>query len=258
MPLERSQNRVAQPKLLSAGAQRPMSQPSLACQIAPALDTDEDLQALYNWVDEIPLSRPKRNISRDFADGVLFAEVVNHFFPRLVEMHNYSSANSHTQKMYNWNTLNQKVLKKLGYQIHQQDLEDVIKAAPGAIERVLAMLHSKVDLAANRQLKVAVPRASSQGPTGRPPAPPGVSPSERSSVAGSARGQEASPMPPRMQKMQMEVDTELLLEKEQAIAELREMVGIMTEKIKKLEQLVRIKDSKIEALTQKLQKHGLA
>lgn len=37
--------------------------------------------------------------------------------------------------------------------------------------------------------------------------------------------------------MQMEVDTELLLEKEQAIAELREMVGIMSEKIKKLEQL---------------------
>lgn len=196
---------------------------SLQCLIAPALETDEDLQALYNWVDEIPLSRPKRNISRDFADGVLFAEVVNHFFPRLVEMHNYSSANGYTQKMYNWNTLNQKVLKKLGYQIHQQDLEDIIKAAPGAVERVLAVLHSKVDLAANRQLKVAMPRASSQGTPGRPPAP--VPGSGGSSVAGSARGQEASPMPPsRMQKAQLEVDTELLLEKEQAIAELREMV----------------------------------
>ena len=26
------------------------------------------MQEVYNWVDEIPLSRPKKNISRDFAD----------------------------------------------------------------------------------------------------------------------------------------------------------------------------------------------
>jgi hypothetical protein len=31
--------------------------------------TDEELKPLYQWVDEIPLSRPKRNIARDFADG---------------------------------------------------------------------------------------------------------------------------------------------------------------------------------------------
>jgi hypothetical protein len=67
-------------------------------------------------VDEIPLSRPKRNIARDFADGgeqnglreagmvcinsrdtnivlcavaVLLAEVVANYFPKLVELHNY-------------------------------------------------------------------------------------------------------------------------------------------------------------------------
>ena len=32
---------------------------------------DDDLQLLYTWIDEVPLTRPKRNISRDFADGVL-------------------------------------------------------------------------------------------------------------------------------------------------------------------------------------------
>ena len=31
--------------------------------------TDEELQRVYCWVDSIQLSRPKRNISRDFADG---------------------------------------------------------------------------------------------------------------------------------------------------------------------------------------------
>lgn len=37
--------------------------------------SDDDLTRLYTWVDEIKLSRPKRNIARDFSDGVLVAEV---------------------------------------------------------------------------------------------------------------------------------------------------------------------------------------
>jgi len=31
---------------------------------------DEDiLQQIYTWIDEVPLSRPKKNIARDFSDG---------------------------------------------------------------------------------------------------------------------------------------------------------------------------------------------
>ena len=56
--------------------------------------TEDDLQVVYNWVDEIPLSRPKRNISRDFSDGVLLAEIIKHFMPKLVDLHNYSAAHS--------------------------------------------------------------------------------------------------------------------------------------------------------------------
>lgn len=33
--------------------------------------SDAVLQDLYTWVDQIPLSRPKRSISRDFSDGGL-------------------------------------------------------------------------------------------------------------------------------------------------------------------------------------------
>lgn len=28
-----------------------------------------NLEDLYEWLDEIPLSRPKRNLYRDFSDG---------------------------------------------------------------------------------------------------------------------------------------------------------------------------------------------
>ena len=30
---------------------------------------EEELQALYAWIDEIPLSRQKKNVTRDFSDG---------------------------------------------------------------------------------------------------------------------------------------------------------------------------------------------
>lgn len=56
---------------------------------APSL-TDQEVNDIYTWVDSIPLSRPKKNIGRDFADGVLMAEIVHHYFPKLVELHNYS------------------------------------------------------------------------------------------------------------------------------------------------------------------------
>ncbi len=51
--------------------------------------SDEELQRLFAWVDTIPLSRAKKNIARDFSDGVLAAECVAYYFPKLVDLHNY-------------------------------------------------------------------------------------------------------------------------------------------------------------------------
>lgn len=42
------------------------------CDFNSAMDEDS-LQELYTWIDEIPLSRPKKNITRDFSDGGKFA-----------------------------------------------------------------------------------------------------------------------------------------------------------------------------------------
>jgi RNA recognition motif-containing protein len=122
----------------------------------PILD-EEEMQMIYNWVDEIPLSRPKRNIARDFSDGgnlyfsfiynscfhsilVLMAEVVKHFIPHLVEIHNYSAAHSVSQKTYNWNTLNQKVFKKIGFTLTKKDIDEIVSCAPDTVERVLKMV----------------------------------------------------------------------------------------------------------------------
>lgn len=222
----------------------------------------------------------------DFADGVLFAEIIGSYYPRIVEMHNYSAANSHTQKMYNWKTLNTKVLKKLGYKLHEQDIDDVIRAAPGAIEKVLKVLQERLFMAQRGEIKVGASRASSvptEGGPGRMAPPPrsgGPPPAGRRTPDGLPEGgcgaavvastpvggcgggciggvASGHPPPQQMQRYQQEVDTELLIEKEQQIAELREMMVVMSEKIKKLEQLVRVKDSKIENLLGKLHKYGI-
>jgi hypothetical protein len=34
--------------------------------------TEEQLEEVYNWIDEIPLSRPKKNMARDFSDAGKF------------------------------------------------------------------------------------------------------------------------------------------------------------------------------------------
>jgi len=31
--------------------------------------SNNQLRDIFNWIDDVPLSRPKRNFSRDFSDG---------------------------------------------------------------------------------------------------------------------------------------------------------------------------------------------
>jgi hypothetical protein len=61
---------------------------------------DQLLQDLYAWIDQIPLSRPKKRIEKDFADGgrypiiidikfiwiplVMVAELIKYYFPSWV------------------------------------------------------------------------------------------------------------------------------------------------------------------------------
>ena len=97
--------------------------------------TEEELKEIYNWVDEISLSRPKRNISRDFADAVLCAEIIAYYFPHVVELHNYSSVSSVDKKRYNWNTLSTKTLKKLHMSMGKKEIEDIITCQNEAIEK---------------------------------------------------------------------------------------------------------------------------
>uniref|UniRef100_UPI00398E991D sperm flagellar protein 1-like isoform X3 n=1 Tax=Pristiophorus japonicus TaxID=55135 RepID=UPI00398E991D len=111
--------------------------------MAAAMDEDS-LQDLYSWVDTIHLSRAKRNIARDFSDGVLVAEVVKFHFPKLVEMHNYTPASSTQQKLNNWAHLNRKVFNKLNFYIPDDVVRKVAQCSPGVVELVLSTLRLKI------------------------------------------------------------------------------------------------------------------
>jgi hypothetical protein len=221
--------------------------------------TDEQLRAIYAWIDAIPLSRPKKNMARDFSDGVMLAEVVAAYFPHLVEVHNYPAANNVRQKIYNHETLNAKVLKKLGYAIPRETIEDIVNAKPGVIEGVLNTLQIK--MAKYREKKAGDDNQSQYREnvpqTNNRPAP--VEAPVRKEVAKAApapvsHAPQASHAPqrsnPNQKNVVASVDEELLLEKEQTIRDLQETVEILELKIAKLEQLVRLKDSKIQKLQQ--------
>ena len=106
---------------------------------------DNKLMYIYEWVDSIPLSRQKKNISRDFNDAVLFAEMIKFHYPRLVDLHNYPSANSTKAKIINWETLNKKVLKKIGLKLSKNEIEDLVRSKQNAIENLLGRLYNVIN-----------------------------------------------------------------------------------------------------------------
>jgi hypothetical protein len=217
--------------------------------------SDEQLRSIYAWIDAIPLSRPKRNMARDFSDGCMFAEVCAAYFPDIVELHNYSPASNSQQKIYNFETLNQKVLKKFNYQISRPTIESLVICKQGVAEIVLNALQFK--MAKYRE------RKSRNGPT----SPHSVVSARRqnennNSENGADRGEvkqanshkkkgHKKSNNPAKASVQASVDEEILLEKEDQIRELQETVEILELKIAKLEQLVRLKDNKIQKLSQK-------
>ncbi len=92
---------------------------------------------------------------------VLAAEVVHSYLPSIVELHNYSAANSVTQKEYNWVTLNDKVFRKFGFRLSSADIEQIVRARPGVIERTL--LNLEVKLEAAKRNGIGKSRGSSGG-----------------------------------------------------------------------------------------------
>jgi len=194
----------------------------------PFIDEDQK-QQVSNWVSEIPLTKPKRNTARDFADGVLMAELVHHYLPRLVDLHNYVPGNSAQQKISNWSTLNTKVFKKMGFQLAKSDIELVVSASPEAIWRVLSYVRDKIQDYKEGKTSVESPPHT-----------------------------ETRPRAEEMIRMELPRDeyVDQAREKEQTILELRDTIEFLEIKINKLERLIQLRDAKIQHLEEKRNELG--
>ncbi|KAG5323011.1 SPEF1 protein, partial [Acromyrmex heyeri] len=107
-------------------------------------EAGDHLDEIYDWIDQIKFSRPKRNIARDFSDGVLMAELLKRYYPKYVDVHNYVAGNSIAKKTDNWSTLNRKVLSKIDMRLGKETINQLASSQPGIIEKVLTDLRIKI------------------------------------------------------------------------------------------------------------------
>ena len=185
-------------------------------------DEDSELMYIYEWVDSIELSRPKKNIARDFSDGVLLAEIIKSYLPHMVDLHNYPSCSNSKHKESNWNVLNNKVLKKLHIKLTKNEIDSIIKAEPLAIEkllqRVYAVLQNKINM--------------------------GINPNkEQSNFA--------------MQKNNVDILRKTLEEKDNIVKQLKDIVEVLELKLKNSEEMEGILQNKVQQLTEALNKDGI-
>lgn len=164
-------------------------------------------------------------------------------------MHNYSPANSVRQKMYNWATLNQKVFRRLQFPVERAEIDAIVGCKPGAIELLLFRLQRHIaEIRAGRK-QISSSRVGSGTLDGG------------SSIHGDTWGSQSggNTAPPgggSLSGTGVQVSPSVLEEKDATITELQETIDILELKVRKLEQLVRLKDSRIAALTQRLTNLG--
>ncbi|KAK7493242.1 hypothetical protein BaRGS_00015579 [Batillaria attramentaria] len=194
---------------------------------------DMEIENLYQWIDRIPLTRPKKNLAKDFSDGVLVAEMIKHYFPRMVELHNYTPAHSSKQKMENWYLLNRRVLRRLDLDLSDDVIRSLANAKTKVIERVLMMLRSQLDKAIEKTNALK----------------------QRAKQLQEAYSTTTAPTRSTFPAIAPAIDNvakSLLEEKELESMAKDETIRILYAKLKRLEHLLHLKDLRIEDLESRL------
>ncbi|GLV41502.1 uncharacterized protein CBL_06732 [Carabus blaptoides fortunei] len=181
---------------------------------------EQNLQELYDWIDNHFINRQKKNLTRDFSDAVPLAEILKEHYPKLVDLHNYGPKNAIVKKIENWFTLNHKVLSKLDLQITPTDMENIAKCVPGAIEKLLFRVKAKFDAQSKDE--------------------------ENEKVAGGDYSKTDKPK---------KISAELFQQKVEELEIKTQAVEILNKKISHMQALIEIKDQRISELQAKLDEY---
>ncbi|CAD5125584.1 unnamed protein product [Dimorphilus gyrociliatus] len=205
---------------------------------------DLTLRALYAWIDGIPISKPKRNFARDFSDGVMAAEIIKHFFPLLVELHNYTPANGTRTKESNWTVLNRKVLSRLKIQVDPDLIRQIAQCKARAAESFLLCLKRRVEAT----MAEYGPNFSVYTKLKAEPTTKGKKAHNNYNVSNNTNNQ--FEMEPK--SFEREIPKQQLIDKEEEIRRRDETIKVLQAKVNKLEQLLQLKELRIEDLTTRL------
>ncbi|CAF0725067.1 unnamed protein product [Adineta ricciae] len=233
---------------------------------------DQLLQDLYAWIDTIPLSRPKKHIEKDFSDGVMAAELIKHYFPSWVDTHNYVASNSTQQKLINWGLLNRKVLCKFDMNIPEQVMRGICLGRARLVEIFLYNLRNRIDdCLSGEQPKSHSPSRNRSHPqqnrmnesnmnTSRQRrSPPSQydqpSPAyQRNEPKNTGYGGHVAKKSTSMQNLTTEmVNRAHYNEKEQECQAKDQQIQVLQAKVHRLEQLLRLKDVRVDDLSDKLE-----
>ncbi|XP_031443954.1 sperm flagellar protein 1 isoform X4 [Phasianus colchicus] len=179
-------------------------------------------------------------------------------------LHSFVPASSTPQKLANWGHLNRKVLSKLNFSVPNEVIRQIVQCRPGVVEQVLLLLRQKIEekqkqvkavpgpgqelgLQAAQEIsyletgKAGCSKARSTGGGCAQETPTAVGGNESHQCCAPAAGGDAAAL--RLQ----------LAEREQALLLAQETIQILQMKVRRLEQLLRLKDMRIDDLSRCLQ-----
>ena len=188
---------------------------------------EEELKDVYEWVDSFTLSKAKRNIARDFSDGVLVSEILQHYFPELINLHSYIAYSNNEKKLDNWSLLNKRVFKKIGFVHSKEHIRDIANSQEMAVETFLHSLKNFILMYQEKE--------------------------EDKKVQKFEKHQ-------TLKEQMLNVQNTTLgggSKKPKLVDELGDIIGILNVKISKMTMALGLKEEKIQGLTKKLQERGI-
>uniref|UniRef100_A0A8C9SP10 Sperm flagellar 1 n=1 Tax=Scleropages formosus TaxID=113540 RepID=A0A8C9SP10_SCLFO len=198
---------------------------------------------------------------------VMAAEVVKHFFPKLVDLHNYTTANSTQQKVTNWITLNRKVFSKLNFHVPEDFIKKIALNTAGFIEPVLYMLREKIEerrhgktVDKRQDLKYSNNTYLKQQEVPEylqiPKMPVHLKPIPSEMIEKPTHLQKARPESLATESQRIDPAFQHFMEeKEKTLLGLQETVEVLQIKVNRLEHLLQLKDLHIDDLTKHLEKY---
>lgn len=106
----------------------------------------EELADLYEWLDRVPLSKPRSNVEKDFSDGILAAEIVRFYYPDLVDFRMLRQTLNLQERTDQWKLLNSEIFDKIGLTVPSHVLTQLSISKSGIAQAFLFNLRMSLAL----------------------------------------------------------------------------------------------------------------